>query len=407
MTKRLRIAAFIVASSCLLIASAQGEVVTVEATGVGQTRAEAVTHGLVEAIQKATGVRIDQLAITGLNQRVLQVDANANQSSGFNSASQDFSGTAKASQGIDLIASQSGGAVKTFTVLSSRADNRGYTTVTLRVDVDKFKSVMADAAKRIRIAVAEFEGLDADTAVRLQDRMKAYFVQSRRFSVLDRSETPQYAIEMALVTSAAANMAERVRFGQILGADFIVVGKVRVSKIQRTILDPISMKSSQREESIAEVAFSAIEIATRQILWANTIKLNVGASFGSSLEAVGQAIGSQVSETLFPLRVLTADDPDALIINQGGMAVSVGQKFALVELGRDLIDPDTKESLGRRESELGSVEITRVDNNVSYARLLTGKINKSASMILRRASADKSAAGPPSANPGTRSKAFD
>ena len=75
LTAALGIAAF-------LPAVARAEVVTVEATGVGQTRAEAVTHGLVEAVQKATGVRIDQLAITGLNQRVLQVDANANQSSG-------------------------------------------------------------------------------------------------------------------------------------------------------------------------------------------------------------------------------------------------------------------------------------------------------------------------------------
>ena len=209
------------------------------------------------------------------------------------------------------------------------------------------------------------------------------------------------------MTSAAANMAERVRFGQVLGADFIVVGKVRFNKIERKILDPVSMKTSQREETVAEVTFSAIEIATRQMLLANTLKLNVGSNIGSSLEAVGQAVGSQVSETLFPLRVLTTDDPNALTINQGGLAVSVGQKFILMELGRDLVDPDTKESLGRREVELGLVEIARVDNNVSYAKLVTGKINKAAPMILRRASAEGTPTAPAISNPGTRSKAFD
>jgi hypothetical protein len=126
-----------------------------------------------------------------------------------------------------------------------------------------------------------------------------------------------------------------------------------------------------------------------------------------ALEAVGQAVGSQVSETLFPLRVLTTDDPNALTINQGGLAVSVGQKFVLMELGRDLVDPDTKESLGRREVELGLVEIARVDNNVSYAKLVTGKINKAAPMILRRASAVGTSTAPAISNPGTRSKAFD
>ena len=139
----------------------------------------------------------------------------------------------------------------------------------------------------------------------------------------------------------------------------------------------------------------------------HTLKLNVGANIASSVDAVGQVVGSQVSETLFPLRVLTFDDLSALTINQGGLSVSVGQKYTLMELGRDLIDPDTKESLGRREVELGLVEITRVDNNLSYAKLVTGKITKSASMILRSASADKAPAIAPSANPGTRSKAFD
>jgi len=384
------------------------EVVTVDATGIGQTRAEAVTHGLVEAVQKATGVRVDQLAITGLNQKVLQVDANANSTSGFSSSSKDVSATVKISEGMDAIATQSGGSVKSYTVTSVQIDNRGYTTVTMKVEVDKFKSVLGDQAKRIRIAIAEFEGLDADTSVRLQDRLKVYFVQARRFSVVDRSENAQYAKEMAVVTSASAALPERVRFGQVLGADFILVGKVRATKIQRKIFDPITMAEGVREYVTVEVNFSAIEIATRQILWANTIKVDGGSNISASLDGIAQLLGTQVSETLFPLRIVTSDDVNSLTINQGGQSLAVGQKYALMELGRELTDPDTKESLGRRETEIGLVEITRVDNNVSYGKLVSGKLTKSATMILRRptvvAEAGKAAAPP---TPGVRSKAFD
>jgi curli biogenesis system outer membrane secretion channel CsgG len=260
------------------------------------------------------------------------------------------------------------------------------------------------------LAVAEFEGLDRDTSVRLQDALKAYFVQARRFSVVDRSEGAQYAKEMAVVTSPAAALSERVRFGQVLGADFIVVGKVRLEKSQRKTLDPITMVESMRESVTAEVTFSAIEIATSQILWANTIKVLGGANLSASLDGISRMVGAQVSETLFPLRIVSADDPNVLTINQGGQSVALGQRFAVMQLGAELKDPDTKESLGRKETEVGLVEITRVDPNLSYAKLVSGKITKGTSMILRKpaALADASGAGAAAApNPGTRSKAFD
>lgn len=388
---------------------AHADVVTVEVSGVGQTRAQAVTNGLVEAVQKATGVRIDQLAITGLNQKILQVDTNDNQSSGLSGSAKEFSGTVKLSEGMDAIASQSGGAIRTYTVLSSQSDNRGYTTVKLKVDVEKFKSVLGDQARRVRLIVAEFSGIDPETASRFQDWLKAYFVQARRFSVLDRSENTQYAKEMALATGQSAALTERVRFGQMLGADFMLTGKVRAIKEVRKLADPVTNNIMTREVFSADVTFSLIEIATRQILWTNTVKLAPQGGLDQALEKITPIIGGQASETLFPIRVVSSDDPNGLILNQGGQSVVVGQKLALIELGRELTDPDTKESLGRRESQVGAVEIIRVDNNVSYAKVVDGKVTKGTTLILRKL--DKRAEGRPaaagSANPGTRSKAFD
>jgi len=403
MTRAATTLASLLALSLIFISAARAEVVTTEATGVGRSRPEAITQGLVEAVQRVTGVRVDQAAVTGLNQRVLQVDANANRSGPLSTIGLDFSGTAKVSDGMDMVASQSGGSVKTYTVLSSSSDSRGYTTVRLKVDVEKFRSVMPETANRIRIVVAAFQGLPPDHAMQLQDRLKVYFVQARRFSVLDRSENAQYASEMALVTSAAANLSERVRFGQVLGADFILVGKATITKRREEVLNPISMERSLRERVSAEITYSLIEIATRQIQWSNIVKL---ASLESGYENIARLIGAQVSETLFPLRVVTSDDSTNLTINQGGQSVVSGERYRLVELGAEMTDPDTKESLGRRESDLGVVEITRVSQNVSSAKLVSGNAKKSDHLILRRLETETKAAAP-AANPGTRSKAFD
>jgi hypothetical protein len=403
MNRSVKVLVLFLALSPLGSFNSSAEVVTIESTGIGRSRPEAVTQGLVEAVQRVTGVRIDQAAITGLNQTVVQLDGNLNRSNPVNASGENLSSTLKVSGGMDVVQSQSGGAVKTYSVLSSTVDDRGYTTVRLNVEVEKFRSVMPETAKRVRIIVATFQGLTPDYAALLQDRLKVYFVQARRFSVLDRAENAQYASEMNLVTSEAASLTERVRFGQVLGADFILVGKVAVTRRIVDVLNPISMEKTKREVFDAETTYSLIEIATRQIQWSNIIK---APAIDPSFEALSRVIGTQVSETLFPLRVLTSDDPANLIINQGGQSAASGERFRLVELGADLRDPDTKESLGRRETELGIVEITRVTPTISFAKIVAGSIKKSDDLILRRANAEPKV--PPAApNPGTRSKAFD
>jgi len=81
-----------------------------------------------------------------------------------------------------------------------------------------------------------------------------------------------------------------------------------------------------------------------------------------------------------------------------------------VSLGKELADPDTKEKLGRSETDIGVVEIVKVDTSVSTAKLLSGTLNKSDDMILRRqAEVPQSGSARPAATPkpGTKSKAFD
>ncbi|MCX7317929.1 MAG: hypothetical protein NTZ22_14220, partial [Hyphomicrobiales bacterium] len=128
----------IVISSCLLFpVLAQAELVKVEATGIGDSRPEAITHALVEGIQRATGVSIDQSMVSGLVVGVSKLDGKANQSSDASKSSQEAHIVQTDSIGQDLIKTRSGGSVKTFTVLSSENDNLGRYRVKVNVEVDK------------------------------------------------------------------------------------------------------------------------------------------------------------------------------------------------------------------------------------------------------------------------------
>ena len=400
----------IVMSSCLLFpVFAQAEVVKVEATGIGDSRPEAITHALVEGIQRATGVSIDQSMVSGLVVGVSKLDGKANQTSGLSKSSEEAHIVQTDSIGQDLIKSRSGGSVKTFTVMSSDKDNLGRYVVKVNVEVDKFKSIAPETANRMRIVVVPFQTQNTELATQLRDQLIVYLTQSKRFSVLDRTENAQYQKEMALVTSTDANMSERVRYGQVLGADFIMTGKINFKTIKQEEVNPVTNQKTVSYSATADVLFNMIEIATRQIQFSNQFKMRVAGDTDQLLEPMVQKIGSYATESLFPLRVITRDNPTALTINRGGQSLAVGQKFALVSLVAELTDPDTKEKLGRSENEIGAVEITKVDSSVSIAKLLSGAVNKTGDLILRRqADAPQSGQRPvANPNPGTKSKAFD
>jgi len=401
----------IMVSSCLLAAvSAHAEVVKVEAVGIGDSRPEAVSHALVEGIQRATGVSVDQSMVSGLVVGVSKLDGKANQSSGLSRSSEELHLVQTDSIGQDIIKTRSGGSVKSFTVTSMEKDNLGRTVVKVMVEVDKFKSVAPETANRIRMIVVPFQGGDAAFSTQLRDRLIVYLTQSKRFSVLDRTENAQYQKEMALVTSTDANMSERVRYGQVLGADFILTGKIDVKTIKQEEVNPLTGQKNVTYSTLSDVTFNMIEIATRQIQYSNHFKLRVTGDQDQLLEPMIDKIGSYATESLFPLRVITRENPNALTINRGGQSLSAGQKFTLVSLGKELVDPDTKEKLGRSETDIGVVEIVKVDTSVSTAKLLSGTLNKSDDMILRRqAEVPQSGSARPAAtpNPGTKSKAFD
>ena len=72
---------------------------------------------------------------------------------------------------------------------------------------------------------------------------------------------------------------------------------------------------------------------------------------------------------IYPFVVESVDDKK-LTIGTGGDMIEVGQKFKLIKYGDKIIDSYTKESLGRREIQVGVIEITEVTSKMSYAKVI-------------------------------------
>jgi hypothetical protein len=85
---------------------------------------------------------------------------------------------------------------------------------------------------------------------------------------------------------------------------------------------------------------------------------------------MAQKIANHFADVIFPAKVLVKRD-NIVTINRGeGGGVAVGDVFNVFALGEAMIDPDTKESLGREEVKVGKVKITQVGTKTSQAEIL-------------------------------------
>lgn len=360
----------------LLAVPASSAPMDVDASGDGTTREEAVAHALASAVAQVSGVALSAVQSVSTN-----LSASASNNEGTVTLSQEEQ------SGIQSV---SGGIIRSYRIETVEPSGPGQVTAHLHVTVEMFKAKTAGAESRRRIAVAAFaDGAGGrDLGAALRDKVIADLVQARRFAVVDRSNDDAYDAEMALLQGGDAPLTERVRVGQVIGADYVVVGKLRTTaptRSERTNAMTGEIMVSTTPGS-AHVDFQVIEIATRHVSWAGSVH-------GGGVEQLAGDMVDEIMRAIYPMRLIHFDDPSSLILNQGGGTLRTGQRFLAFSLGDALVDPYTNESLGQVEKQVGVVEITRVDTKVSYARLVSGKLplpggDPPAQIVLRPALAE-------------------
>jgi curli biogenesis system outer membrane secretion channel CsgG len=98
---------------------------------------------------------------------------------------------------------------------------------------------------------------------------------------------------------------------------------------------------------------------------------------------MAQKVANHFADVIFPIKVLIRRDNQVTLNRGEGGGVAVGDTFNAFALGQELIDPDTKESLGREEVKVGTVKITQVNPKTSLGEIVDDQgIDKGA--ILRK-----------------------
>lgn len=97
-------------------------------------------------------------------------------------------------------------------------------------------------------------------------------------------------------------------------------------------------------------------------------------SIGSGLiqtlvNKLADEIVSELVDEAFPARIVGKVGKQITINRGEGLGVEVGQVWKVFALGEEMIDPDTGESLGQIEAEVGRMSITSVQSRVAYGNL--------------------------------------
>jgi curli biogenesis system outer membrane secretion channel CsgG len=235
----------------------------------------------------------------------------------------------------------------------------------------------------------------------LIDRINA----TRKFDVVGRSDLSDIFYEQALDTSSNVASNTAAKAGKLTGATFLLV--VTVDDFQdyvETATFAGTGRSATKRVFRLSVVGKLYDSSTGKLIESANLQtgndafkdISENRSYSTKdgsltdemmvmvARDMAQKIANHFADVIFPAKVLIRRDKEVTINRGVGGGVAVGDIFNAYALGQELVDPDTKESLGREEVKVGTVKITQVNPKTSTADILDDAgIDKGA--ILRKA----------------------
>ncbi|MGA2279865.1 MAG: CsgG/HfaB family protein [Verrucomicrobiota bacterium] len=238
----------------------------------------------------------------------------------------------------------------------------------------------------------------------LDSQLIASISATRKFDVVGRSDLADVIKEQDLGASGNVDAKTAAQAGKLAGAKYLLVTTVDDFQdyMEKATFEGTGRSATKRVFRLSVVGkvydsstgklmesvnFQTGNDAFKQIQEERSYVVKDGELSEEMMVAVArdlaQKIANRIADVIFPAKVLLKRDKEVTINRGEGGGVAVGDTFNVYALGEELIDPDTKESLGREEAKVGRVKITQVNPKTSTAEILddTG-IDKGA--ILRK-----------------------
>lgn len=359
---------------------AKTDLVEKQASGYGADYQEALTSALMDAVRQVRGLQV-------ASEKQLKLE--------FQHLIKDKTENKQATIGVEEdIFTRSKGWVHSYSVLSTEKpkDNNDTWKVTILAKIPVHESKIKDD-KRDSIAVMPFRFSHPTFAInelgkpsdayqmsgRIRDRIQTAFTQTQQFAVVNRSFGGEFASEKALLSSDNVSPMEASRLGNVVGADFMIVGNIYDLSTKIEQKDFYGMKKVMITDRI-DLSYQLIEVATQKVLWADTLTEEISRKEDDdptkTLDAIAMMILSGVMDVLYPVKVLDVAGKDEIYLNQGAARLKIGDALALFGEGRVMKDPDTGREIKINGRKLGVLTVDETMATHSIASLSEGELSK-------------------------------
>jgi curli biogenesis system outer membrane secretion channel CsgG len=226
-------------------------------------------------------------------------------------------------------------------------------------------------------------------------------VKTDKFIVIERSAMDQFEQENKLVSTGVVDASTAVKAGKILGLNAIVYGVISQFAVSEGYQDyAVYKKRTDIADCVVDIRI--IDAQTGQILFADTGKgktvsekksfLGMGErgsydqtlaenALRSSITQLFDNMLQRMSEIPWSGKVAAVDKENVYINGGTETGIKIGDILTVYRPGKEIIDPDTKLSMGYTRTKVGKVQIKSyfgkngsIAQNISDAKILENDI---------------------------------
>ena len=228
-------------------------------------------------------------------------------------------------------------------------------------------------------------GTVEDRTKMLSSELITFLVNTRKFDVIERDRIDAILKEQSFSHSGMVNIDSAVKIGKLLGTDYMVMGRVEVVRVVKKDTD-IPYTNYVKHTTIGDmiVNMRIVDTETGKIVSAKKVKTHMVSNgdqaaevfFDKLKEKTVKKLVIEIIDGVFPIKVVGVEG-NLVFLNRGIGAANfkVGDHLDVYQIGKDLIDPDTGESLGSSEIKIAEIEISSIQTKKSIAKIidLTGE----------------------------------
>ncbi len=255
---------------------------------------------------------------------------------------------------------------------------------------------------------------DEDTRAFI-DMLTTSIAKTRKFEVIERDRMADILKEQAIGDYGLVEKETAQKMGTIKGVDFIVLGGITEYGFQSKG-GGVAGFDAASAKAVMAVDVRIVNAETGKLVIAETVSQEKkaasavkiapsivgrvipsggqtgGASFAENNEKVlsdvmrdcADSIANLIVSTIYPIKIISVGSDGTIMLNYGSGFMNKDEILDVFSQGQEVIDPDTKEVLGKEEQKAGMIKITDVQAKFSKSVAIEGADKLSKGMVCRK-----------------------